>query len=293
MVLAESLETAPPRAFVHVDQKGQVRSPTRYKVLQALSYGSAAAIVGGVTVVYGALLGLPGLAIGAGLAAWVGMHVRRGLQLQEASRLLVHDRLDEAEALLRQVLAGFRVPRQVRALAEQNLGALYVRRGQFEEALTHQRAAMTIYAHNRRKSLFARTVEYAEVTTLVNLGRVGEARQRFEARRPIPEGDYLRLQHWVAELYVCLAEGEHRISADDLHERAQAALRITGAAALLGLTAWAHQQKGDTDQAWHLLREAYDRRSGTGLEHALPRLVTWMEQHRAEAGVPATADSEE
>jgi len=53
----------------------------------------------------------------------------------------------------------------------------------------------------------------------------------------VPEGDYLRLQHWGAELYVCLAEGEHRIDADALppvrHRRAQ----ITGAAALLGLTA--------------------------------------------------------
>src|SRR5262245_60670357 len=115
MVLADSLASAPPRAFVHVDQNGQVRSPDRYRMLQAMSYGSAAAIVSGVTLVYGALLGVPGVAIGFGLAAWVGWHVRRGLKLQEATRLLVHDRLEEAEALLRQVLAGWRVPRQVRA----------------------------------------------------------------------------------------------------------------------------------------------------------------------------------
>src|SRR4051812_29075847 len=149
MQLADSLEKAPPRSFVHVDARGQVRSPARYRVLQAISYGSAAAIVGGVTLVYGALLGVPGVAIGVGLGAWVGLHVKRGIRLQQATRLLVHDRLDEAEAVLRQVLAGWRVPRNIRALAEQNLAALEVRRGNYESALDHQRAAMTLYAKNR------------------------------------------------------------------------------------------------------------------------------------------------
>ncbi len=37
MVLADSLEKAPPKAFVHVDGRGQVRSPARYRALQALS----------------------------------------------------------------------------------------------------------------------------------------------------------------------------------------------------------------------------------------------------------------
>src|ERR1700760_3333876 len=72
MELAESLEQAPPRTFVHVDRKGQVRSPARYKALQAATYGFAAAIVGGVTVMYGALLGPSGVGIGAAFAAYFG-----------------------------------------------------------------------------------------------------------------------------------------------------------------------------------------------------------------------------
>ena len=287
MEMARSLAEARPKAFVHVDAHGNVRSPSRYRAIQAASYGAAGAIVAGVTVVYGALLGVPGVAIGVGLGAYVGWHVRRGLKLQRATRLLVHDRLDEAEALLKDVLAGWRVPRAVRALAEQNLGSVAVRRGDFEEALKHERAAMTLYARRRKRSLFSHTVDYAEITTLVNLGRVGEARQRLEQKHGVvPTGDYLRLQHWTSELYLCLAEGEHRLPADELHERAKTALGITGAAALLGLTAWAHAQLGDTDQAWHLLREAYDRKSGIGLERALPRLWEWMEAHKTEAEVP-------
>src|SRR5438309_258850 len=85
-------------------------------------------------------------------------------------------RPDDAEALLRKVLASWRCPKHVAALAEQNLGAVYNRRGNFEEALAHQRAAMTLYARSNAKSPMRQVVEYAEIITLVNLGRVGEAR---------------------------------------------------------------------------------------------------------------------
>jgi len=206
--------------------------------------------------------------------------------LHKATVLLVHDQLDEAEALLRKVLASWRCPKHVAALAEQNLGAVYNRRGNFEEALAHQRAAMTLYARGNAKSPMRQVVEYAEIITLVNLGRVGEARQRLDQKQgKVPEGDYLRMQHWGAELYVCLAEGEHRLDPEQLHQCAIAALKITGAAALLGLSAWAHWKLGDTDQAWHLLNEAYDRRQGVRLERSLPLLWKWMEEHAKEAGV--------
>jgi tetratricopeptide (TPR) repeat protein len=285
MRLAESLEQAAPRTFVHVDRKGQVRSPRRYQMLQAASYGAAAVIVGGVTVMYGALLGVPGVGIGAAFAAYFGWHLKRGRMLHKATVLLVHDQLDEAEALLNKVLASWRCPRHVAALAEQNLGAVYNRRGNFEEALAHQRASMALYARSNNKSPMRQVVEYGEMITLVNLGRAGEARQRLDQKHgKVPEGDYLRLQHWGAELYVCLAEGEHRLDPDSLHQCAIAALKITGAAALLGLTAWAHWRMKDMEQAWHLLREAYDRREGIKLERAMPLLWRWMEEHATEAG---------
>jgi hypothetical protein len=293
MKLANSLEEAAPRTFVHVDGKGQVRSPARYRALQAASYGAAAALVGGVTVIYGGLLGLPGIGIGAAFAAYFGWHLKRGRMLHKATVLLVHDQLDEAEALLRKVLSSWRCPKHVRALAEQNLGAVYNRRGNFEEALAHQRAAMAIYARTSGRSPMGRVVEYAEIITLVNLGRVGEARQRLDQKHgQVPKGDYLRLQHWGAELYVCLAEGEHRIDGEQLHQCAIQALKITGAAALLGLTAWAHWKLNDSDQAWHLLREAYDRRHGVRLERSMPLLWKWMEEHAEAAGVDKSEHQE-
>jgi hypothetical protein len=287
MHLADSLASAAPRAFVHVDSEGQVRSPTRYRALQAVSYTAAGGVVAVVTGVYGALLGVPGVLIGMGLGAYLLWHVRRGRRLQEAVSLLAHDRLEEAEQLLNEVRFSFRCPRPLRALAEQNLGSIASRRGDYETALEHQRAALVLYTRMRRKNPMRQLTEYAEVVTLVNLGRTGEARQRFDARAGdgAPIGDYLRLQHWVAELYVSLAEGSHRFDGDELHTRARIALQVNGAAALLGLLAWAELEAGDRDFAWHLLREAFDRRRMLHLKEGLPLLHNWMEANADGAGV--------
>jgi hypothetical protein len=287
MHLADSLASAPPRAFVHVDSEGQVRSPARYKALQAVSYAAAGTVVAGVTGVYGALLGVPGILIGMGLGAYLMWHVRRGRKLQEAVSLLAHDRLEEAEQMLNEVRFSFRCPRPLRALAEQNLGSIASRRGDYDTALEHQRAALVLYSRLRRKNPMRQLTEYAEVVTLVNLGRTGEARQRFDARagEGQPQGDYLKLQYWVGELYVALAEGSHRFDGDELHARARIALQGSGAAALMALLAWAEHEAGDRDFAWHLLREAFDRRKQLHLKEGLPLLHNWMEANAEAAGV--------
>jgi hypothetical protein len=182
MQLATTLESAQPRAFVHVDDDGQVRSPARYRALQAVGYAVAGSVVAGVTGVYGALLGPPGVLIGLGLGAYLAWHVRRGRRLQEAVTLLAHDRLDEAEQALNEVRFSFRCPRPLKAIAEQNLGSIASRRGDYETALEHQRNALVLYARMRRKNPMRQLAEYSEEVTLVNLGRTGEARQRFDAR---------------------------------------------------------------------------------------------------------------
>jgi len=290
MQLAGSLASAPPRAFLHVDSDGQVRSPARYKALQAVSYAAAGSVVAGVTGIYGALLGPPGVLIGLGLGAYLAWHVRRGRRLQEAVALLAHDRLDEAEQALNEVRYSFRCPRPLRAMAEQNLGSIASRRGDYETALEHQRNALVLYARMRRKNPMRQLTEYAEVVTLVNLGRTGEARQRFDARagEGAPIGDYLRLQHWVADLYISLAEGGHRVDGDELHARARVALQVSGAAALLGLLSWAELESGDRDFAWHLLREAFDRRRQLHLKEGLPLLAAWMDANAEAAGIDLT-----
>jgi hypothetical protein len=291
LVLAKDLAGASPRSFVHIDRSGAVRSPARYRAIEAASYAFLAATTVGVTITYGMAFGLPGVAIGAAMGLLFGRAIRRGRRIQQAARLLVHDRVEEAEVILQDILKSRFLPRRLRALAEQNLAACHTRRGRFEEALVHQRTAIGLHGRRGRKSPFARIVEYNELATLVNLGRVAEARALLAQRHPhVPDGDFLRIHHWLSELFICFAEGKHHLDADELHDRARVALQITSAAGLLALLAWAHHTSGDADQAWHLLREAIDRRDGTPLERAMPSLHAWMEQHRAEAEAAAPGD---
>jgi hypothetical protein len=290
LVLAKSLEDAPPRAFVHVDNQGRVRSPARFRALQAMSYGAAGVLAVGAPIAYGALLGVPGVGVGLaiGMTALYGWMFTRARRLDLAVRLLAHDRLDEAEALCEKVMRSWGCPKPVRALAERTLALVLIRRGRLEDALTHQRVAMAIYARMRSRSIYARCVQYDEVATLVGIGRVGEARQRLEQLGKIPDGEYLRLHHFTADLYVSFGEGEHRLSADELHERTHMALGINRATVLLALCAWAHLQKNDEDMAWHLLREAFDRWDRFPIDKAMPKLWDWMTAHAQRAGIKST-----
>ena len=138
-------------------------------------------------------------------------------------------------------------------------------------------------------------VEYAEIITLVNLGRAGEARQRFDQKQgKVPEGDYLRMQHWGAELYVCLAEGEHRLdprAAAPVRHRGAQDHRRGGAARADGVGAL--EARATPTRRGTCCSEAYDRRQGVRLERALPLLWSWMEAHADEAGVDRSVGGDE
>jgi tetratricopeptide (TPR) repeat protein len=287
LVLAANLEEASPRQLVHVDNKGRTRSPARYRAITVASYGAMGALVVGAAALWASTFGLvPGLLIGGGFAAWTTWILRPGYMVKRGTHLLLEERYDEAIAVLSKARSTFAVPRHTRALAEQNLGMAYAWQGKFEQALAHQRAARKLYRRRGgRRGLYARMVGYSEITTLVNLDRIKEARARLDDQtKPDSGSNYLEVLHWSAELYVCMGEGRHEISEDDLHARALVALRITTAAALIALIAWAHHSAGDEDQAWHLLREAYDRDWAPGMRQGMPVLMRWMEAHRKEAG---------
>ncbi len=312
LVLARSLESAKPGTLVYIDRQGQVRSPRRYRLLEAISYGAVSGLVASTTAIYGALLGLPGVLFGLGLGLWFGLAVRRRILLGRASLLITHERFDEAEALLLKLRTSFRAPAAARALAEQNLGAIAARRGDFAGALERQRAALKLYArgglwggggvgggkNKAPRSAMAALAGLSEIMTLVNLDRTGEAQARLDQLRPaVPSGNYLQLQLWTTELYVAFSQGQHAFDDDALHLRARTALQVTAASALLGLLAWAHARAGDPDQALHLLSEALDRRSGQLIDRLMPKLHRWMEAEAIQHGLaiarePADADDE-
>ena len=273
--LAASLQAASRHELVHVDRKGQVRSPARFRLLQYGGYGLMVGIVGAVTVVYYAILGPAGVAVGAALGLWYGAIARHHLALRRGLELLVADRIDEAAAALGRLLNAHLVPRRVRAAAEQNLGLCRMIGGSHEEALALHRSAIARWGRSRSPLL--PMARHGEVCALINLGRLPEARERYTALGPPPEGDYLKVNHWSVELYLALAEGKHPLAEAELYLRARVALGITTAAGLLGLLAWAYDQSGDRDMSQHLLRECLDRHHGPRLSGTLPLLQRWLD----------------
>ncbi|MBI5495500.1 MAG: tetratricopeptide repeat protein [Deltaproteobacteria bacterium] len=284
--LARSLAEAPVRSLVHVDRHGRVRSPARYRVLRAASY----LLLGGTLVaglgLYGSLLGVPGFLLGAALCAWAGWSAGQGSRLEQAVRLLVLDRFDEAEALLRGLVQGRLVPVGLRALALQHLGVVCGRQGRYAEALGHQGQALRLRGRQERW-VFAQALRCAQAVTLVNLGRPDDAAAQLQAVGDPPHGDYARLLFDTAGLYVAMAQGRVPLPEVRLHEQTRHALGITGAAALLGLCAWAWRVLGDVEQSRLCLREAFDRADGLHLPRSMPVLYRWMHAHAADAGVPA------
>lgn len=286
MQLARSLEEAGPRTFVYIDNQGRVRSPVQYRVMQALSYGLLASVLVGGSALYGAMLGPQGLLFGVVFGLLVGRNLRITRQINQAALLSSHDRLDEAEILLRRLLKRRFVGRRLRALVHHNLGAVATRRGDHETALTHLRDAIALYKVSWRRSPHLRSCQYGEVIALCNLGRTDEAKTKLEALPPQPEGDYLLVKFWTTQLYVLFSHHEQALAVD-LWERAERALKITSSSALLALCAWGYTQRRDLDMAWHLLREAYDRLDGEPLAHIMPTLWRWMESNRPAAEAAA------
>ena len=283
LVLARTLEQAPNRAFVNIDSKGQVLSPGRYRASAWFRQAVAAGLLVGAPVVLTLAYGAVGVVVGGVLGGLLGWRLVWSSKVRRAVALLVQDRTAEARVLLQQVRKSAFVPRLARALAEQNLGACHARECNYDQALEHQLAAIALHARGRQ-TVFAHLVEYASIHTLINLDRVTEARSRLEDKGVADDkGDYLRIQHWVAELHVCMAEGAHALDDEELYRRAREALGITSAASLLGLLAWAHRESDDEEQAWLLLHEALDRKDGTLIERTMPRLGAWMSEHADKA----------
>ena len=292
--LAPNLQVASNRDIVHVDRAGRVRSPLRYRAIHVAYYGLLAALVLAEVALVARLFGNNG-PLGAGMGAfvalgltWVAWAVSRQFALRRAQRALAADRFEEAQRIYRSVLRAPLLPPKYRTFAEQGLGACDAVAGRHEEALAHLQTVLR--RHGRARSVQARVARYSEVYLLVNVGRLDEARAKLEALGPVPDGEYYRVSHWGAELYLALAEGRHALDDDELHLRANAALAITSAAPLLGLLAWAFDQRGDEGMSALLLREARDRHPGQKLSGPLPLLEAWME---AQALAPASFEDEE
>jgi tetratricopeptide (TPR) repeat protein len=281
--VARSLSEATPRTLVSLDSRGQVRSPARRLLERAAAYG-ALGLMGSMTLVSASLGDPLGMTIGlTATAMWAhGVVVARWLE--RASALMIHGQLDQAEAILRRCLLPPWGSHSVRAHAHLRLSGVATRRGDHTRAVAEIQEAIALFEEERpRQAQFLEVARYQEIRALVSAGRLADARLKMEEIPEVPEGDYLRMQHYVSELYVALVDGRMPFSDQPLWERAHMALQLSAAAPLLALCAWGYFKLGELDMAWHLLQTAYDRLEGEPLDKMMPELWRFMEAKRKEA----------
>lgn len=290
LVMARSLDQASSGSFMYVDRHGDVRSPARFRAMQAVGYLSMAGAAA-LPVLYGLALGPIGAGAGLALSGFFGARIRNTLRVQRAALLMSHSRLDEAAALLESVIHARFVSRDSRTAAYLNLATCTAMRGDHEAALALARKARGLIAGKARRSIHGPLTAYLEIKLLSELGRTREARAALDALGPAPSGEYLRVAHWTAELHVCMAEGRCTLDDDELHVRARKALAMTTGSRLLGLVAWAFAERGNHEMATHAIIEAFDRLDNDRLERMMPRLYEWMCAYRAERPAEDSTDS--
>lgn len=289
--VADTLAEAGPRDLVNLDRKGRVRTRAQTWALVGGYWG----ILGSLVAVEGylgyLLLGMPGLSIAAVLGGYVGWIFTRVTHLRRATRMLVTNQLEEAEAAYLRVAQSRFTPRHLKARAWGGLASAARLRGEDELALERVRKAIAL---QRRKRPLGLTARHMEAAVLARLGRLQESRAVWrELPQDIPDGEYVKLSHHTTELYLAFCEGSHGFDDDALHERASFALEITAAAPLLALLGWAFEQNGDTEMATLLVDEARDRHPGELMSVPMPEVSGWLEGYgrvRVDDSVAAEAN---
>ncbi len=239
--------------------------------LCAMAFGAGiGATLGGAGAVLG---GLGGTAFSA-LSIWRRLQTRaiRGRFMD----LYRRGASDDAEAFCRRILSSRGSRPLERAIVHHCIALLRMRSGDFADAyeeLHHARALQEQWPVNF--NLIERAIlTSAEVLTLVNLGRLAEARSRFEGWRE-PRGDFLRLRHLTADLIVQFGEGRLRVPEEEMWRRAHASLATMFSGMLLPLCAWGFAELGEVEMSEHLRAVAIDRDT-TSWQALFPALHDWI-----------------
>ena len=276
-LFAESLEDATSGTMLYVDARGQVRPSEQYRRRVVLGVGGAVVAMG----VYTAVLSYVGGPIGFAVAGVFNLLVARNLAawrtLYRATVMQVARQTGAAETLLVRLVGRRLTPYRIKANAEQALARIAVMRGRYDQALVLQSSAVRRLSKDRRARSRRRMIEYERMVTLINLGQIAEARQRFDALPRALEGDYLRVQRTIAELYLCFGENRHGFDPAFLQEQADIALGLRSAPGLLVLLAWAQVFAGQDRRAAELLTLARERSGQEQMRKLYPRACTWMD----------------
>lgn len=282
--LARNLNEAQVNEVLVLDKKGraiEVRSSALSKIA-AYSIGAAAWV--GLAVFGEASAAI--YAVGF-FGIFMAVLFAPAASLRKGMRAQLDGQFDAAIARLSKVQRSRFTLRDLRATAALYRGNALWCKGELEAALEQARATKAMYRASKHAShVVVRQAMMLEVHLLVELDRLAKARGALDRLLRLDDlGETLRMATWGAQLAVCMAEGRHPLTDDELHTRTMAALPVTSAAPLLAMLSWAHHVSKNDEQAWHLLREAFDREWSVMLRHGLTGLRNWMQTHAKQAGV--------
>jgi hypothetical protein len=271
-LIARSLDRARKGQLLYVGNDGEVRSPEALRTRNVLAYS----LIGGVTLSGIALAAMtfpPVIPLYLVLGGRFAASANAIQKLNASSAALGRGEAATAQREAEPVAKAWWLPRHVRALAEIRIAAALAIEGQAEQALERLRRGRSQLSS---RSVQHRSSRYTEVHLLIQVGQLEEARKVFTELGASPEGEVLRVAHWLAELHLACAEGKLSLDEQALHERARKGLAMTAGRDLLQLCAWGYAQLDDRDQVEFLLGEALDREGASHLAITMPSLHRWL-----------------
>lgn len=277
--VSSSLDTAKPGEVLLLDDQGHVLGPRAMRRATVTGWGVVGSVVTVGAGAIGVLVGpIAGVVVGAVTLGFLVWQLRHGREFQRALALASAGRRDEAFAIV-EGLERRQLGNQFPPFIDYLAGKLEWQRGHGEAALLRYDRALGALGRMRGRGRGMYWIcTFDRVQLLAAMGRLDAARAARAELEDAPRGDYFAMELALTDLMIAFHAGDATLLArdEDLYDWAKAALRTSRFGASVVLLAWAFDQRGDTDMAEHLLREAPGRLETEFLAETTPRLHAWL-----------------
>ncbi|MCA9679503.1 MAG: hypothetical protein H6708_28670 [Kofleriaceae bacterium] len=290
--VSSSLDSAKPGEVLLLDDQGRVLGPRAMRRASLVGWGVVGSVVGVGAGAVGVLVSpIAAIVVGAMTMGFLLWQLRHGREFQRALALASAGRRDEAFAIVTE-LERRQLGNQFPPFIDYLAGKLEWQRGHFEAALARYERALGALGRMRGRGRGMYWIcTFDRVQLMAAMGNLAAARAARAELEDAPRGDYFAMELALTDLMIAFhAQDATLLPGDDeLYEWAKAALRTSRFGASVVLLAWAFGERGDTDMAQHMLREAPSRLETEFLPETAPALHAWLGE-RLDGGAAAEVD---